>query len=316
MSNKFEQLLDYLVNEEMEKANELFHEIVVEKSREIYSDLISEEVNTDEDEDLDEVRDEDDDDDEQQDEGYMSDEDESMYEIGGDASDDMVSDIEDPVAMGDTDMDDMDDMDSMDGDDDPATKSDIMDIKDDLAELKAEFEALLASEKHEDEHEGEIGDFDDDGDLDVNPDDDQEDDEEEDEEEDEDDFEESHDEDEEADESFMREYREVVGKPYSSGKVAGTKEDAGTNTHSPVSSAKGRPESKANASNLNQSGGKEGKNVGLAGTPKGEYTKGVEGNINGKGAPKLAKVPAGHGAEKKGHGEKSVNDKPILKSSR
>ena len=27
MSNKFEKLLDYLVNEEHEKANELFHEI-------------------------------------------------------------------------------------------------------------------------------------------------------------------------------------------------------------------------------------------------------------------------------------------------
>ena len=43
MSTKFEQLLDYLVNEEHEKANELFHEIVVEKSRTIYENLIAEE---------------------------------------------------------------------------------------------------------------------------------------------------------------------------------------------------------------------------------------------------------------------------------
>ena len=43
MSTKFEQLLDFLVNEEMDKANELFHEIVVEKSREIYENLIAEE---------------------------------------------------------------------------------------------------------------------------------------------------------------------------------------------------------------------------------------------------------------------------------
>jgi len=43
MSTKFEQLLDYLVNEEMDKANELFHEIVVEKSRDIYENLIAEE---------------------------------------------------------------------------------------------------------------------------------------------------------------------------------------------------------------------------------------------------------------------------------
>ena len=44
MTTKFEQLLDYIVNEEMEKANELFHEIVVEKSRDIYENLIAQEA--------------------------------------------------------------------------------------------------------------------------------------------------------------------------------------------------------------------------------------------------------------------------------
>ena len=48
MSTKFEQLLDLIVNEEMEKANELFHEIVVEKSRDIYENLIAEEEQADE----------------------------------------------------------------------------------------------------------------------------------------------------------------------------------------------------------------------------------------------------------------------------
>jgi len=43
MSTKFQQLLDYIVNEEMDKANELFHEIVVEKSRTIYENLIADE---------------------------------------------------------------------------------------------------------------------------------------------------------------------------------------------------------------------------------------------------------------------------------
>ena len=43
MSTKFEELLDLLINEEHEKANELFHEIVVEKSRSIYENLIAEE---------------------------------------------------------------------------------------------------------------------------------------------------------------------------------------------------------------------------------------------------------------------------------
>ena len=49
MSTKFEQLLDFLVNEEMEKANELFHEIVVEKSRTIYENLIADEESEEED---------------------------------------------------------------------------------------------------------------------------------------------------------------------------------------------------------------------------------------------------------------------------
>ena len=42
MSNKFEQLLDYIINEEQDKAKELFHEIIVDKSREIYEGLIDE----------------------------------------------------------------------------------------------------------------------------------------------------------------------------------------------------------------------------------------------------------------------------------
>jgi hypothetical protein len=41
MSEKFEKLLDLLVNEEKAKAEDLFHEIVVDKSREIYEELIS-----------------------------------------------------------------------------------------------------------------------------------------------------------------------------------------------------------------------------------------------------------------------------------
>ena len=37
--NKFEQLLELLINEENDKAEALFHEIVVEKSRDIYEGL-------------------------------------------------------------------------------------------------------------------------------------------------------------------------------------------------------------------------------------------------------------------------------------
>ena len=46
MTNKFEQLLDLLINEEQDKAEALFHEIVVEKSRDIYEGLADSETTT------------------------------------------------------------------------------------------------------------------------------------------------------------------------------------------------------------------------------------------------------------------------------
>ena len=156
MSNKFEQLLDYLVNEEMDKANELFHDIVVEKSREIYGDLIAEETQDEdmdearEDEDMDEAREDDQQDESREDEDMDESrededmdearededmdenlevepagmEDESVHEIGGDASDDVLDTVSDKPAMGMG----SDDMGDMGGSDQPATKDDIMDI--------------------------------------------------------------------------------------------------------------------------------------------------------------------------------------------
>ena len=68
---KFEEMLDRLVNEDKEGAQELFHEIVVEKSRDIYESLLEddlddeaveeatdEEVEESDDEEVDEANDE------------------------------------------------------------------------------------------------------------------------------------------------------------------------------------------------------------------------------------------------------------------
>lgn len=41
--NKFEQLIEYVINDEEAKARELFHELVVEKSRAIYEEMMAEE---------------------------------------------------------------------------------------------------------------------------------------------------------------------------------------------------------------------------------------------------------------------------------
>jgi hypothetical protein len=303
MSTKFEQLLDYLVNEEHDKANELFHEIVVEKSREIYDTMIAEEAKEEdeEDESVEEASEEEDD--ESVEEGF-GDSEESMYEIGGeeelggDASDDMLGDIEDHDAMGGEHDEE--------GGDEPATKDDVLDIADALEELKAEFAALLAGEKHEEEenpdvHGGELDSLDS-----------------------EEDGEEDNQED-DAEEAFMREYREVVGKPYAGGKVAGKTEDSGTNTKSVgLQNPKRLSDGHADPKNIAQSATGEDRKAGadgksLAGAVKGEFTKGVEKNISSKASSNmkdgadLGKVAAGHGAEKKGSGEVgSPNTKPIV----
>ena len=303
MSTKFEQLLDLLVNEEMDKANELFHEIVVEKSREIYENMIAEEA--EEDEEMDEASDEDDE----------SIEEETTLEIGGDQADDMVSDIGDADAM-----DDMDDGGDMAGDigDDAGEGSEeerISDLEDALEELKAEFEALMADEQNEPEHsdgeeDPEFGD-----------------------EEDSDDDEEASDEEGEEDDEMMgkpafegrqvtREYREKVGNdwdknsmktpgPVGSGKGELAGQTSVSDTKSPVSSAKGRPTTGATAHNILGNGGKtEGTNTGtspnadkgsrgLVGATKGEFTKGVEKNISSSAS---SSMKSGSTTSKQGSG--------------
>lgn len=277
MSTKFEQLLDLIVNEEMDKANELFHEIVVEKSRDIYENLIAEEADEEEEdeEEMDESMDsEEDEEDESVEEGFGMD-DETSHEIGGDETDDMMGDVEDPEAMGGDDMGDMG------GEDEPATKDDVMDLKDALDQLTAEFEALMGGEGAGDEEDGEESDMDFDS---------------------EEDGEEA--DDEEADESMgLREYRETVGNDWhknsmkSPGPVgSGTGDKAGQASETSTKSVglqnpKGRPQTGATAHNILGGAGKtaegtntgtspNGKTGGLVGGVKGQFTKGVEKNIS------------------------------------
>ena len=140
--NKFEQLIEYVINDEESKARELFHDIVVEKSREIYENLMAEEAQ----EDLDEAEDIEEGDDLE--EGDM----------GGDAADKLIDDVEseeqsDMNMEGEEDFGDDDmsgdedgeggDFGGDDGDDEPATKDDILNLEDKLDQLMAEFEDLM-----------------------------------------------------------------------------------------------------------------------------------------------------------------------------
>jgi hypothetical protein len=151
--NRFEQLIEYVINDEEQKARELFHDIVVEKSRQIYENLMQEEAEEDLDEaaeeDLDEAAEEELDEAdmgdnnlidevevEEESDMHMEGEDDEMDdEMGGDAQDEFVSDVE----VSKTDFDD-------EGGDEPATKDDIMNLEDKLDQLMAEFEAELAGD--------------------------------------------------------------------------------------------------------------------------------------------------------------------------
>ena len=150
---KFEQMLDYLINENKAKAEELFHELVVSKSREIYENLLDDDIQVDE-----EAVDEDED----IDEAFGFEQDPGVSEVSDEQSDDAMADLEAPEE-GEMDMND-------EGSTEPATKSDVEDIKDafmdEFASLKADFEAMLGGtepaemdgeEEPEEEEDGEEG---------------------------------------------------------------------------------------------------------------------------------------------------------------
>jgi hypothetical protein len=306
--SKFEQLLDYLVNEEMDKANELFHEIVVDKSRTIYENLIAEEddeveESADEeemdesadDEEMDESADEEVDESQELEDSYMMDAEDDGFGGGeeGDATDDLGADIGAD--------------DDMSGEEEPEGEEDqaIFDIKNAIADLEAAFAEL------EQAHGSEESDMDMDMDSEFGDEEDPTADDE--------------------DESMMmgmhegrrvtREYVEKVGNDWDKNSQKSQGQYVGANTgegmpapvegRSPVSSGKGKPVTGANAGNIAKSGTGEGamdgtspngKTGGLVKNPQDMKTG--NGNVPGgkMGVKNLSKVAGGHGAEKKGAG--------------
>ena len=212
MTNKFEQLIELFIAEDEQGAKDLFHEIVVEKSRDIYESL------TDEDQ-VEETAEVDEDAVEEAEEIEESDFDEA--ELGGDAADDMIDDIEaDEQGL------------AIEGhdDDDEELEDRVVDLEDALDELKAEFERIMAGDDDEPEMDMDMDDEevdmdDDESDMDMDDMDDES-------------------EDEMADE-MVREYKEKVSPPSNSEEGDGKSGPvAGKN---PIGNA-------ANAKNLNQGG--------------------------------------------------------------
>ena len=132
--NKYEQLIEHIINDEQDKARELFHKIAVEKCRDIYESLIDEE---------------------------------DLNEVGGNPVEDLVDEVtidEEGIAeeeeeeeegeeleVGDNDYDADGELDDHE-EDHGEIEDRVMDLESALDELKAEFDALMAGEEQEPEH--------------------------------------------------------------------------------------------------------------------------------------------------------------------
>lgn len=145
--NHFEQLIEYVINDEEAKAKELFHQIVVEKSRAIYEDLMQEDT----------VEEELEEDNAMGEEPIEVDADVSES-LGGSQAQDMIDDVEmEEQGMAEDDMDaEFDDgaeeagkdltHDIEDEHDEGDLENRVVDLEDKLDELMAEFEAMMGDD--------------------------------------------------------------------------------------------------------------------------------------------------------------------------
>jgi hypothetical protein len=175
MTSKFEQLIEYVINDEEAKAKELFHDIVVEKSREIYENLM------DEAEELDEESDAERDDhaekagkkvakDIEYDELHEEDDEPLDENLGSDQE--LMNDVEteeEGINMEDESDAEFDDTAEHDGeelthdieaghDEEGDIEDRVVDLEDKLDELMAEFESLMGGDGIESDLAGEEGD--------------------------------------------------------------------------------------------------------------------------------------------------------------
>lgn len=124
MSTKYEQLIDYIINEDEEKAKELFHDIVVETSRDIYENLIDEEDFAEE---------------------------ESVEDMSDaiEADEEGISEEDDEMDMEMPDMDDEEGEEEGEEAEEEELEDRVMDLEDALDELKAEFDSMMDDDGEE-----------------------------------------------------------------------------------------------------------------------------------------------------------------------
>ena len=134
-NKKFEQLIDLIINENEEQARELFHEIVVEKSREIYENIMMDEMMADE--------------------GMGGQVGDMMDEISAESSGVVEGDEEDPMDMGDEEeVVDIEADDESEGEEHEEIEDAVVRIEDKLDQLMAEFEQIMGGDEGDEEDFG------------------------------------------------------------------------------------------------------------------------------------------------------------------
>jgi len=149
---QFEAMLEALINDDQAQAKEIFHNIVVGKSREIYEELLAEDFSQDAGNPYKKESSED----EMEEDDEMSPMEEESEEDDADDSEDDAADGEDDDDADDSEDDGEEnpfgDEEGHEGDEDLEDR--VMDLEDALEDLKAEFEQLLAGEEGEEHMHG------------------------------------------------------------------------------------------------------------------------------------------------------------------
>jgi hypothetical protein len=138
-NKKFEQLIDLIINENEEQARALFHDIVVEKSREIYEDMMDDEMS----------------------EGMGGEVGQFIDEIS--VEEEGMAEAEDDDLDFDSDEDEVIDIEA--GEDDMGGEENledrVVDLEDKLDQLMAEFEEIMGGDDEEVDMDDEAGEMDD-----------------------------------------------------------------------------------------------------------------------------------------------------------
>jgi len=140
---KFEKLIDLIINENEEQARELFHDIVVEKSREIYESIMEQEMMDDMDDGMG---------------GQVGDllDEINVDEAGGvyeDEDEDEDDDLDDMLDSDDEETEVIDIEDEGDDEDHDAVEDAVIRIEDKLDQLMAEFEEIMGGGDDESDSE-------------------------------------------------------------------------------------------------------------------------------------------------------------------